>query len=154
MDRIVFSHNKDSWETPTDFFNELNKEFSFTLDAAATINNAKCLNWLEDALNVYWSGRVFCNPPYSKWQKFVEKAFEEYYSGRTELIVLLLPARTDTKAFHKYIYPFYSEVRFLKGRLKFEINGKPVLDRHGRPQSAPFPSMLVIFRPNKGLTGK
>jgi len=146
MDRIVFSHNKDSWETPQWLFEELDKEFHFDLDAAASDKNHKCKYYIkEDSLNVPWWGNVFVNSPYSQWQKFVKKAFEEWCNGIT--VVMLLPARTDTKAFHRYIYKKpYSIVRFLEGRLKFEIDGKPVLDKHGRPQPAPFPSMVVIFK--------
>lgn len=141
---VVFSHSRDDWETPQCLFDGLNMEFNFDLDATASDSNTKCKYYFkEDALNAPWWGTVFCNPPYSQWQKFVEKAWNEHLKGST--VVLLLPARTDTKAFHKYIWP-YAEIRFLKGRLKFEIEGKPVLDKHGKPQSAPFPSMVVIFR--------
>lgn len=78
--------------------------------------------------------RVFCNPPYSEISKWVEKAFYETRKDNT-LVVLLIPARTDTKYFHNYIL-HRTEIRFVKGRLKFG-NGK---------NSAPFPSMVVIFR--------
>ena len=78
--------------------------------------------------------RVFCNPPYSKIDKWVAKAFYETRNDNT-LVVLLIPSRTDTRYFHNYIYG-RSEIRFIKGRLKFS-DGKG---------SAPFPSMLVIFR--------
>ena len=47
---------------------------------------------------------------------------------------MLIPARTDTKWFHDYIYG-KQEVRFLPGRLKFG----------GATTAAPFPSMIVIF---------
>ena len=79
--------------------------------------------------------RVFCNPPYGRTiGLWVKKAYEESQKSNT-LVVLLLPARTDTKYFHDYIL-YRSEIRFLPGRLKFG-NSK---------NSAPFPSMLVIFR--------
>ena len=51
------------------------------------------------------------------------------------LAVMLIPARTDTKAFHDFIY-HKAEVRFIRGRLKFG----------GSKNSAPFPSMIVIFK--------
>ena len=47
---------------------------------------------------------------------------------------MLIPARTDTKRFHEYIYG-NAEIRFIKGRLKFG----------GCENSAPFPSMIVVF---------
>lgn len=77
---------------------------------------------------------MFCNPPYSKIGEWVKKAF---YEGRKDntLVVLLIPARTDTKYFHDYIL-HRAEVRFIKGRLKFG----------DAKNSAPFPSMIVIFR--------
>lgn len=81
--------------------------------------------------------RVFCNPPYGKVLKdWVKKSYEESQKPNT-LVVLLIPARTDTKYFHEYIYKKPNvEIRFLKGRLKFGES----------KNSAPFPSMLVIFK--------
>lgn len=79
--------------------------------------------------------RVFCNPPYGREiGKWVQKSFEESKKKNT-LVVMLIPARTDTKYFHDYIYG-KAEVRFIRGRLKFG-NAKT---------AAPFPSMVVIFR--------
>ena len=79
--------------------------------------------------------RVFCNPPYGRdIAKWVEKCFREGHKDNT-IVVLLIPARTDTRYFHDYIIN-RSEVRFVPGRLKFGDS----------KQSAPFPSMVVIFR--------
>ena len=79
--------------------------------------------------------RVFCNPPYGREiGKWVQKSFEESKKKNT-LVVMLIPARTDTKYFHDYIYG-KAEIRFIRGRLKFG-NSKT---------AAPFPSMVVIFR--------
>ena len=79
--------------------------------------------------------RVFCNPPYGRGVgKWVEKAYKEAQQEDT-LVVMLLPARTDTKWFHEYIYN-KTEIRFIKGRIKFG----------GCKNPAPFPSMIVIFR--------
>ena len=78
--------------------------------------------------------RVFCNPPYSAIGKWVEKAYRETRNDNT-LVVLLIPARTDTRYFHDFIYN-RAEIRFVKGRLKFGQS----------KNSAPFPSMVVIFR--------
>ena len=77
---------------------------------------------------------MFCNPPYSQIARWVEKAFDEGHKDNT-VVVLLIPARTDTRYFHNFIYG-RSEIRFIRGRLKF---GESV-------NSAPFPSMVVIFR--------
>lgn len=82
--------------------------------------------------------RVFCNPPYgNELPKWVKKAHDAVKEDNT-IVVMLIPARTDTRWFHQYI-KYRSEIRLLKGRVKFEINGKP-------KQSAPFPSMIVVFR--------
>ena len=78
--------------------------------------------------------RVFCNPPYSKIAKWVEKCYREGTKDNT-LVVLLIPSRTDTKYFHDFIYQ-RAEVRFIRGRLKFGESSN----------CAPFPSMVVIFR--------
>ena len=88
----------------------------------------------QDGLSQKWGGaRVFCNPPYSCIDKWVEKAYRETREDNT-IVVLLIPARTDTRYFHNYIYQ-RAEIRFVKGRLKFSSKGP-----------APFPSMIVIFR--------
>lgn len=136
--QALFTSNSDEWETPKDFFDELNKEFNFDLDVCATNENHKCNNYFTkdtDGLSQNWEGkRVFCNPPYSEIKKWVAKSWYETRKDNT-LVVLLIPARTDTKYFHNYILN-RSEIRFVKGRLKFGDS----------KNSAPFPSMVVIFR--------
>ena len=134
----MFSSKKDDWETPQAFFNELNKEFHFTLDPCSTHENAKCekhYTKAENGLLQSWAGEtVFCNPPYGREQaQWIEKAVSSIGGGTT--IVMLIPARTDTKAFHDLIVPHAKEIRFIRGRLKFGDGKSP----------APFPSMLVIF---------
>lgn len=130
----MFSRKTDLWETPQDFFNKLNEEFHFTLDVCATAENAKCEKYYtkaQDGLRMPWSGTVWCNPPYGrKIGEWVQKAAESNCT-----VVMLLPARTDTRWFHDYIYG-KAEIRFVKGRLKFG----------GSCNSAPFPSMVVVFR--------
>ena len=136
--QILFSSKSDEWPTPSPIFEELDSEFHFDLDVCATDENHKCTNYFTkrlDGLSQNWGGhRVFCNPPYSEISKWVEKAFRETRTDNT-LVVLLIPSRTDTRYFHDYIYQ-RSEIRFIKGRLKFGDN----------INSAPFPSMIVIFR--------
>lgn len=134
---VMFSSKTDMWETPQDFFDKLNDEFHFTLDVAASDHNAKCYHYYtkyEDGLKMPWHGVVWCNPPYGREiGKWVKKAYFEAILGTT--VVMLIPARTDTKWFHDYILG-KAEVRFIRGRLKFG----------GNKNSAPFPSMVVIFR--------
>ena len=135
----MFSSKTSEWETPQDFFDKLNKEFNFTLDPCATPQNAKCKKFYtikEDGLKQNWQGEtVFCNPPYGRAIKdWVRKCYEESKKPST-IVVMLIPARTDTSYFHDYIYKKAKEIRFVKGRLKFG-NSK---------NSAPFPSMVVVF---------
>jgi len=140
VDQALFSTGNGEHETPDDLFQELNREFNFTLDAAANLSNRKCERYydlLKDGLFQPWTGSVFCNPPYGRdVGKWVLKGKTEAAKGA--LVVMLLPARTDTKWFHDHI-DGQAEIRFIKGRLKF---GKA-------KAGAPFPSMIVIYRPAK-----
>lgn len=147
---IMFSSEKKYWETPQKLFEALDDEFHFTLDVAASDQNHKCKKYFTEKNNGLlqdWSGETcFCNPPYGNietglWTK--KYYLESRKPGTT--VVMLLPARTDRISFHQYIL-HKSEIRFLKGRLCFEIDGKPILNKNGRPMNAPFPSMIVIFR--------
>lgn len=145
MNNALLSSSRDDWETPLDIFSDLNSEFNFSLDAAASAENAKCVNFFsiyDDALSRDWGkfgGAVFCNPPYGrKIGDFVKKARCEAEKGTT--VVMLIPARTDTRWFHDYIYG-YAEIRFLKGRIKFV---DPETKKQLNP--APFPSMVCVFK--------
>lgn len=152
---VLFSSATDEWETPQAFFDALNAEFHFTIDLAASFENRKCEvyytqtdnalahdhDWADEVEGVFGVG--WCNPPYSRGlqSKFIEKAARQRLRGFTT--VMLLPARTDTKAFHAHIYDASKwqprdgiEIRLIPGRLKFG----------GAANSAPFPSMVVIFR--------
>ena len=133
---VFYSSKTDMWATPQDFFDALDAEFHFTLDACAVKENAKCEAYYtpeQDGLDQPWTGRVWCNPPYGRnVGQWVKKAHDTASGGG--FVVMLLPARPDTRWFHDYIYG-KTEVRFIKGRLKF-----------GSCQNAaPFPSMVVIF---------
>jgi site-specific DNA-methyltransferase (adenine-specific) len=126
----------DEWSTPTHVFAALNEEFSFNLDAAACAENAKCPAYYtkeDDGLSQRWNGVVWCNPPYSALKKWIAKAATEAALGAT--VVMLIPSRTDTAAWHDYIEG-KAEVRFIRGRLQF---GESKCD-------APFPSVVVVFR--------
>ena len=139
MNKVVYSHQKDDWETPQSLFYELNLEFNFDVDLAANKKNSKCICYIGDISSVLYNNpsnlrfdSAFCNPPYSSQRKFIEFSLKHNLPT-----VFLLPSRTDTKMFHELIYnkPGF-EIRFIKGRLKFSES----------KNSAPFPSMLVIFR--------
>lgn len=124
----MMTSKRQTWKTPIYIYNELNKEFNFNFDPCPE-------NPTFDGLNIEWKERNFVNPPYKTLKLWIKKSYEEYKKGK--LVVMLIPSRTDTKAFHEYIYNI-AELRFIKGRLCFDDSNKP----------APFPSMIVIFRNN------
>lgn len=133
---LMFSSKTNEWATPQEFFDKLNAEFNFTLDPCATKENAKCEKFYtqeDDGLKQSWDNEtVFCNPPYGRGIKYWVKKASEATGGA---VVMLIPARTDTTYFHNYILG-KAEIRFIRGRLKFG----------GSLNSAPFPSMVVIFK--------
>lgn len=141
----MFSSVSNEWETPQDFYDELNKEFNFTLDPCCQEYNHKCDKYYTsemDGFNKSWEGEtVFCNPPYGREiGKWVKKCYEESKKDNTT-VVMLVPARTDTRWFHDYIYKKENvEVRFIKGRLKFVNRLLPSWNPEGnyKLQSAPF----------------
>ena len=138
MNKGLFSSNTNEWATPAAFFAELDAEFHFDLDPCASDANHKCADYYTaetDGLAQNWGGRrVFCNPPYGRAiASWVRKCYDESRKPNT-LVVMLIPARTDTAYFHDYIYHKVREVRFIRGRLHFNEAGP-----------APFPSMVVIF---------
>ena len=129
----------DDWATPLDLYSQLHAIHDFDMDVAASSSNALCDEWFgldhpdetrRDGLTGDWAGHVWCNPPYGRGIKdWVLKA-----SMHTDLVVMLLPARTDTRWFHELVLP-HADVEFVKGRLKFG----------GHKVSAPFPSMIITF---------
>ncbi|AFK05449.1 DNA N-6-adenine-methyltransferase (plasmid) [Emticicia oligotrophica DSM 17448] len=135
--KAIFSCKTTNWETPQDLFDELDKQYNFTLDVCATSENAKCNEFFTpeiDGLKQEWKGMCWMNPPYGREiGKWVRKAHLEVITGRCRIIALL-PARTDTKWFHEWVLNKH-EIKFIKGRLRFSDS----------KNSAPFPSMLVIF---------
>jgi len=146
--KTLFSKQSDEWSTPLTLFKKLDEEFHFKTDPCTTKDNplgCEVFYTKEiDGLKEHWFGNTFINPPYSKIGEWVRAArlrqtdFYDYYKPKhVGTIVMLIPARTDTRWFHEYIYKKPDvEIRFIKGRLKFG-NSK---------NSAPFPSMIVIFR--------
>ncbi len=134
INNALFSSTTDMWETPKDLFDKLDEEFEFQTDVCAIKQNAKCKRFYtpeQNGLKQIWTGVCWCNPPYgSGIEKWMKKAYES-----SATVVCLVPARTDTKWFHDFVLG-KAEIRFIRGRLKFG-NSK---------NSAPFPSMLVIYR--------
>lgn len=133
----MMTSNTDLWETPQEFFNKLDAEFCFDLDVCALPKNAKCRRFYtpdDDGLLMPWDGVCWMNPPYGREiRHWVRKAYVWGGSGRCT-VVCLLPSRTDTKWFQDYCLKS-TDVRFVRGRLKFG----------GAKNSAPFPSVVVVF---------
>lgn len=137
---------RSDWATPRKIFEMLDQEFHFTLDVCATAETACCKEFYDkdqDALGRIWvptnGGAVWCNPEYGRKIGFwIEKAYRETCGLKRGItIVMLLPARTDTRWFFSYILN-KAEIRFIQGRLCFDDNPR---------KQAPFPSMIVVFRP-------
>ena len=134
-DSVFLSSQTVEWATEQAFFDQVNREFGFTVDVAANADNAKCARFYDiesDGLMQDWDGEtVWCNPPYG--DRIKDWMYKAATSNATT--VLLVPARTDVKWFHDIVLG-RAEVRFIKGRLRFG----------GSKDPAPFPTMLVIFR--------
>jgi phage N-6-adenine-methyltransferase len=138
----LMTSNTDEWATPLDLFQELDREFGFTLDVCADDWNHKTEIYFDQEANGLeqdWTGVCWMNPPYGRqiglWLK---KALESSGGGAT--VVCLVPARTDTAWWHDYAAK--GEIRFIRGRIKF-------VGREGVKDAAPFPSAIVIFRPER-----
>jgi phage N-6-adenine-methyltransferase len=153
---VHFSSKTDDWATPQDLFDKLNAEHGpFELDVCANWENKKVAFYFgqgphpqmfRDGLEIPWhmnAKKAWMNPPYGREiGKWVKKAYEESLKGC--MVVALLPARTDTRWFHDFIYNKASvSVVYLRGRVKFGDS----------KNSAPFPSMVVIFRPQSSTEG-
>jgi len=139
--KVHFSSKSNEWNTPDDLYNILDNEFNFTLDPCTNGENNKCNRFYtekENGLIQDWSKDiVFMNPPYGREiSQWIEKAYNESLKGSK--VVCLIPSRTDTKYWHDFIFNKASEVRFVKGRLKFG-NSK---------NSAPFPSAIIVYDNN------
>lgn len=139
---VLFSTGKGDHETPKWIIDWLDPVFHFKLDVCATAQNAKCTQYITPEMNAFrqnWGemsdgGACWMNPPYGRdVGKWIAKADYEAMHGAT--VVALLPARTDTKWFHKYCKN--GTIIFLEGRLQFV----------GTESAAPFPSMIVVFGP-------
>jgi len=124
--RVIFSSASDEWSTPKDVYDALQAEFGFVDDPCPMGGDVS-------GLMREWRSPCFVNPPYSDIGEWVAKAHLEWQNGKT--VVLLIPSRTDTRWWHRYVMQA-SEIRFVRGRLKFG-NAKT---------NAPFPSAVVVFR--------
>ena len=118
---------RSAWKTPESLYTKLNDEFHFDFDPCPS-------NPTFDGLQIEWQECNFCNPPYGDLiGKWIAKGYLEWQKGKT--VVFLIPSRTDTIYWHKFIMKA-DEIRFIEGRLKFS----------GYHNSAPFPSAIIVFR--------
>lgn len=117
---VFLSKNTDDWATP---------KYIYEQAMAKGMFDPCPLCSLVDGLKIDWGKSNFVNPPYSQLKRWIEKSIQEHAKGRR--VLLLIPARTDTKAF-KLLFEYGSIITFISGRLRFN-----------EANSAPFPSMLV-----------
>jgi hypothetical protein len=132
--KLMFASADQTWKTPKLLYEGLNREFHFDFDPCPPNHNF-------NGLMVEWKQRNFVNPPYDRVAEWIEKAWTESQKGK--LVVLLTASRTDTRWFHRYVLPYASEIRFLKGRLRFNDNPNYLA-------RAPFPSVIIIFGSSVG----
>lgn len=136
---------REDYGTPDWLFELLDKEFNFTLDAAASKENALCKKFYTEKDNGFmqsWKDEtVFINPPYNQkdLHSFIEKASVELMTHLTTS-VLLVPLKSDQKWFNNLVINYATEIRFINGRVRFK----------GAIQGAQFASAVVIFQNTGG----
>ena len=125
-------------ETPKYLFDKISSIFNFSLDVCALPENAKCENYYtpkDDGLSKPWRGGVWCNPPYGREiSSWVKKAYEESQKEYNSFVLMLLPARTDTRWWWDWVQG-KATLFFIKGRVKFGDHNV----------GAPFPSVLALY---------
>ena len=124
--------------TPKEFFEKLSSIFNFTLDVCALPENAKCKDYYtpdDDGLSNPWRGGVWCNPPYGREiSTWVKKGYEESRKDYNNFVLMLLPARTDTKWWWDWVQG-KAQLFIVKGRIRFNEGSA----------GAPFPSVLALY---------
>tara|TARA_R110002020_G_scaffold170696_1_gene360502 strand:+ start:18 stop:533 length:516 start_codon:yes stop_codon:yes gene_type:complete len=153
---VHFMSERQDWGTPRAFLEWLETDRSWTpnLDAAASIRNAKAPHFFtedDDSLSKDWFGDVWLNPPFgNELPKFMKKCAEQIKRKEVRSIMVLIPARTDTKWFHEIVMPHAYLIYLIKGRFN-HVRSNAV-----EGANAPFPSMLVLYRkhrlPDAGIT--
>jgi phage N-6-adenine-methyltransferase len=148
---------RDDWATPPELVTAIARKLDlrFALDTACESHNAIAgvravcaVDRGADGLAIDWDMSIdcarlgarshrdaaWCNPPYSKLRAWLDKCARE---GERCNVVALIPARTDTHAWHESVMPSACRVLLLKGRVKFV----------GASTGAPFPSAVVQWLP-------
>ena len=132
---IQGTRDSDNYATPKKFYSQINAEYGFTFDPCPYKHD---FSW--NGLEVDWNGNIYCNPPYSSIEPFIEKGIAEIRKGNAKKIVYLIPVRSDTKYWHNLIMKFASEIIFVQGRLNFNDS----------KSHAPFPCVLIVFNEKLG----
>jgi len=142
-----FDSIRQDWNTPKTLFDKINDEFNFEWDLAADKDNALCPKFYDkenDGLKQNWNGVCWLNPPFgdksSKMVDWIKKAYTDSQINPNLTVVMLIPARTNTKWFHLYCMKA-AELKFICGRPKFGDN------KHGLPQ----PLILVVFKKSNDI---
>ena len=133
----------DEYETPNYLLRKAMIEFDILpfLDVCATSENTKFRDYFTqeiNALNQEWDENFFMNPPYSKINEFMKKAYLQHFKHNVDALILIY-AKTDTKFWHEFIEN-KAEVHFIKGRIRFLKNNTKTKN------SAPYGSCWVIYR--------
>ena len=121
---VMFSHKSDHWATPKDIYD---KFMQLGYYDPCPLNSAT-----NNLNTLYEHDKIYINPPYSDIDSWIDFGLK-HFNHKTNVIVYLVPARTDTKWFHKALEK-NAKVFFIKGRLHFNGGG-----------SAPFPSIYLVF---------
>jgi hypothetical protein len=130
LHRGLFTSQRGDWKTPEALYQALDAEFGFDFDPCPSKPKF-------DGLVTDWGNTNFVNPPYGREiTGWIQKGFQENSKGKT--VVFLIPSRTDIHWWHEYIMKA-AEIRFIRGRLRFD----------DQKNSAPFPSVIVIFEHKK-----
>jgi DNA N-6-adenine-methyltransferase (Dam) len=138
--KVIFTRygGNPNYKTPKELYAGLNAEFHFTMDPCPINSKPR-----KNGLTMKWGKRIFCNPPYHDPNIWVEKGLSEIKKGHTSLAVYLLKGDISTALFHDLVVPYASEIRAVRGRLKFLKEGKT------QEGNSPFPSLVAVFQRGK-----
>ena len=120
-----FSHKSDDWKTPK------KKKLYDRIMELGYIDTFKFHSDINEFEQIYKKKKLYCNPPFSKMNQ-IPKWIETQLKNKCD-ILLLIPARTDTKYFHELL-KMKPMIYFIRGRLHYNDQG-----------TAPFPSIIMMF---------
>lgn len=141
--KVHQTSSSQTWNTPRSLYDPLDALWKFEVDVACLAESALCQKYFtpdDNGLEQTWGENTcWCNPPYDNIKGWAEKSYTSFKNGST--VVMLIPSRTDTKAFHSYIFGKATAVCFIKGRIKFD---NPTENSKAN-NTAPFPSCIVVY---------